>query len=409
MNRHSKQASISIRRIFKSICTAALLALMPATATYANDNISVNDYNQTETTENVEFSLSKTTYSPAVVAAADATGAPYNSLNVEIGLSKLRIFGYAQSTYYYNRNNGVNKNALDVQRIILMADAHITSKLSFFLMYDAVKSELHEYYAQYEFAPYAKLRVGQYKQPFTLESTLSPTYLSTIQFDPSILYLAGIAIDPLVGPHVARDAGVMLTGDFLNNGERDLFNYSIGVFNGPGMNMKENNNQKDVAGMLQYKPTQNLLLEGSFLAGTGHAQVASPYGMFPQGYNYARHRWNVGVEAKFSPLYLRAEYVQGYDGGVHSRGGYINMLWNIFKKCDLILNWDNLDKNTHTSLAEQEAIYNNSGFVTRLNTYTAGMQWWFHNRCRLSGQFIYTMPRTGEITREFITQLQLVF
>ena len=85
------------------------------------------------------------------------------------------------------------------------------------------------------------------------------------------------------------------------------------------------------------------------------------------------------------------------------------MLWHIYKKCDLILNWDNLDKNTHTSLAEQEAIYNNSGFVTRLNTYTAGMQWWFHNRCRLSGQFIYTMPRTGEITREFITQLQLVF
>ena len=360
-------------------------------------------------TENVELGLSKTTYTSAIVPSADATGAPYNSFNVEIGLSKLRIFGYAQSTYYYNRTDGVDKNALDVQRIILMADAQISPSLSFFLMYDAVKSELHEYYAQYQFAPWAKLRVGQYKQPFTLESTLSPTYLSTIQFDPSILYLAGIASDPLIGNHVARDAGVMFTGDFLNNGERHLFNYSIGVFNGPGMNQKENNNQKDVSGMLQYKPTKNLLLEASFLAGTGHALVPSPYGAFPQGYNYARHRWNVGVEAKFSPIYLRAEYVQGYDGGIHSRGGYVNLLCNVFKDCDLIFNWDNLDKNTHTSRAEQAALYNANRFVTRINTYTTGVQWWFHKRCRLQGQFIYGDPRVGKSTREFITQLQLVF
>ncbi len=384
--------------------TAALLLalLLPAGLLFANDN-------DTPVTENLKLEISKTTYSPATIASADATGAPYNSLNVEIGLSKLRIFGYAQSTYYYNRTNGADKNGLDIQRIILMADAQINSRLSFLLMYDAVKSELHEYYAQFQIAPYAKLRVGQYKQPFTLESILSPTYMSTIQYDPSVLYLAGIATDPLMGNNVARDAGVMLTGDFLNNGERDLFNYSIGVFNGPGMNQKENNNQKDVSGMLQYKPVKNLLLEGSFLAGTGHALTPSPFGAFPQGYNYARHRWNLGVEANFRPIYMRAEYIQGYDGGIHSRGGYVNLLCRIFKDCDLILNWDNLDKNTHTSRAQQAALYETSRFVTRINTYTTGVQWWFHKRCRLQGQFIYSQPRVGEITREFITQLQLVF
>ena len=387
------------------ITTLFLTLLFAASTVFAIGN----DGKLGNITENVELGLSKTTYTSATVPSADATGAPYNSLNVEIGLSKLRIFGYAQSTYYYNRTDGVDKNALDVQRIILMADAQISPSLSFFLMYDAVKSELHEYYAQYQFAPWAKLRVGQYKQPFTLESTLSPTYLSTIQFDPSILYLAGIASDPLIGNHVARDAGVMFTGDFLNNGERHLFNYSIGVFNGPGMNQKENNNQKDVSGMLQYKPTKNILLEGSFLAGTGHALAPSPFGLFPQGYNYSRHRWNVGVEAKFSPLTLRAEYIQGYDGGVHSRGGYVNILYRVLKNCDLMLNWDNLDKNTHTSRAEQQTLYDNNGFVTRLNTYTTGLMWWFHQRCRLQGQFIYTKPRVGEISREFITQLQIVF
>ncbi len=394
--------------IKKNLIAFALVAMLPVSVIFAN-NENESENVATPITNNVDFSVSRSIYGEAVAPAADATGAEYNSLNLEIGLSKLRLFGYAQSTYYYNRKAGIDKNALDIQRVILMADAQLTRKLSFFLMYDAVKSEMHEYYAQYEVAPFMKLRVGQYKQPFTLESILSPTYMSTIQYDPSILYLAGIATDPLMGPHVARDAGVMLTGDFLNNGERDLFNYSIGIFNGPGMNVKENNNQKDVAGMLQYKPTKNILLEGSFLVGTGHAENASPFGLFGEGCNYSRHRWNVGVEAKFSPLYLRAEFVKGYDGGVHSRGGYVNMLYRIFKDCDLIFNWDNLDKNIHTSRAEQQAIYDASGFVTRLNTYTTGIQWWFHKRCRLQGQFIYTDPRVGEISREFITQLQIVF
>lgn len=381
-------------------------AVLPMCAAFSENE---NDGGAVYRTKKIEFGLSRTLYSDEVLPTADAIGAPYNSVNIEIGLSKLRLFGYAQSTYYYNRKADVAKNAFDIQRFILMADAQLTRNLSFFLMYDAVKSELHEYYAQYEVAPYLKLRVGQYKQPFTLENILPPTYLSTINFDPSVLYLTGIATDPLIGNHVARDAGLMFTGDFLNNGERYIFNYSIGVFNGPGMNQKENNNQKDVAGMLQYKPTKNILLEGSFLAGTGHAMAPSPYGLFPAGNNYSRHRWNVGVEAKLSPLYVRAEYIQGYDGGVHSRGGYVNMLYTLFKKCDLILNWDNLDKNIHTSRAEQCALYEANGFVTRLNTYTTGVQWWFHKHCRLQGQYIFTKPRVGDISREFIAQLQFVF
>lgn len=393
----------------KQIFALILLATLSLSTVFANDGKGNDEAVNVPVTENIDFSISRTTYDPSVAPAVDATAAPYNSLNLEIGLSKLRIFGYAQSIYSYNRTKGADKNGFEVQRIILMSDAQITSRLSFFMMFDVVKSEMHEYYAQYEFAPYAKLRVGQYKQPFTLESTLSPTYLSTISFDPSMLYLAGIATDPLMGNYVARDAGVMFTGDFLNNGERDLFNYSIGVFNGPGMNRKENNNQKDVSGMLQYKPTKNLLVEGSFLAGTGHAQAPSPYGLFPAGYNYSRHRWNIGVEAKLSPIYLRSEYVQGYDGGIHSRGSYVNVLCSISKKIDLIFNWDNLDKNVHMSRAEQEALYNNTGFVTRVNTYSAGLQWWFHNRCRWQGQYIFTQPRVGAISRDFITQLQLVF
>ncbi|MBO5262716.1 MAG: porin [Bacteroidaceae bacterium] len=368
-----------------------------------------NDVETTPIEKKIEFGISTTTYPDANVAKSLGTRAETNSLNLDIGLSRLRLFGYGQMWFNYKHANKENSNSAEVKRIILMADAQITDKLSFFLMYDAAVSELHEYYAQYAFKPWLQLRVGQFKQPFTLESLYSPTFMSTIFYDPSVLYLAGIATDPLMGNNVARDMGIMFTGDFCKNKNgRYLMNYSIGVFNGPGMNIKENNSQKDVIGMLKYMPTKNLLVEGSFLVGTGHAQASSVYGATKLGDDYSRHRWNVGVEATFAPFYLRGEYIQGYDGGIHSRGGYINFIYTPIKKFDIVLNWDYLDKNTHCHKKAQKDFAIN-GWVTELQTYTAGAQYWIYKRCRLSAQFVYTRPRVGEITREFISQLQISF
>ena len=368
-----------------------------------------NDGNEISLTKSIDFGLSTTSYPAEALSKSMGTGAVANTLNIDIALSRLRIWGYGHLWYDYKNSAGKSSNGGEVKRIILMADAQITKKISFFLMYDAAVSSLHEYYGQYNFAPWAQLRIGQFKQPFTLESIYSPTFLSTILYDPSVLYLAGIASDPLIGNNVGRDTGIMLTGDFLKNSKgRYLLNYSIGVFNGPGMNQKENNSQKDIIGMLKYMPGKNFLIEGSFLAGTGHALSASPYGNIAQGEDYSRHRWNVGIEATFNPVYVRSEYIQGYDGGIHSRGGYVNVVCNLANKLDLMLNWDYIDKNTHYSRSEQEPLARN-GWVTEQHTYTAGLQYWIYKKCRLSAHYVYTKPCVGEISREFISQLQISF
>ena len=100
-----------------------MLVMIPMGALFANDENN-KETTDVSVTEKVDFSISRTMHDPATVPATDATAAPYNSLNLEIGLSKLRIFGYAQSIYYYNRTSGVDKNALEVQRVILMHRLH---------------------------------------------------------------------------------------------------------------------------------------------------------------------------------------------------------------------------------------------------------------------------------------------
>ena len=321
---------------------------------------------------------------------------PVQPLNLIIGPRKLTLWGYAQTGYTLKDVDGAQTNALDITRIILMARGELTRQLSFFIMYDAVKSQLHEYYAEYAFSSAFKIRVGQYKQPFTLESVISPTILNNISYDNSVLYMAGIATDPCMGNHVGRDAGIMLTGDFFPFKSWKLLNYSIGVFNGTGMNQKENNSQKDVIGQLNITPVKGFMLSSSFILGTGHAESDNPFGAFKAGENYKRNRWSCGTEIKTSPLYARSEFLIGNDGGIHSKGYYVDLEGHILPKFDLVADYDYLKKNNDL----------NSSVI---RSYMAGFQYWIYKRCRILSQYVRTQPKVGAATNAWITQFQIGF
>jgi hypothetical protein len=346
----------------------------------------------------IEVKLTTSTKSDKELKAQRAVDGekPVQPLNIIIGPSKLTLWGYAQTGYTLKNTAGVTTNALDITRIILMAKGELTKKLSFFIMYDAVKSELHEYYAEYAFSPALKVRIGQYKQPFTLESIISPTILNNISYNNSVLYMAGIATDPCQGNHVGRDAGIMFTGDVVNYKTWKLINYSIGVFNGPGMNKKENNTQKDVIGMLNVTPWQGVMLSTSFLLGTGHAESDSPYGAFVTGDNYKRTRWAIGTEIKTKPLYARSEFMVGNDGGIHSTGYYADFEAHVLPKFDIVADYDYLKKNNDLGSSE-------------VHSYMAGFQYWIYKRCRILSQFQRNMPLTGSPTSAWITQFQIGF
>lgn len=321
---------------------------------------------------------------------------PVQPLNIVMGPKKLTLWGYAHSHYTVQKKGDKTTNDMSVVRIILMARGELTKKVSFFIMYDARMSELHEYFGEYAFLPELKLRVGQFKTPYTLESILSPAILNNISFDNSALYMASIATDPCKGDHVGRDVGFMLTGDAITYKSWKLLNYSIGVFNGAGMNQKENNSQKDVIGMLNITPVKGLMFSTSFVLGTGHAEADNPYGAFKLGDNYKHDRWACGLEMTTSPLYARGELMTGNDGGIHSLGYYLNLEAHVLPKFDVVANYDCLKKNTNLKDSE-----------TR--TYMAGVQYWFSKRCRVQTQYVHTHPEIGSNTNALITQFQMGF
>ncbi len=344
------------------------------------------------------------------LASEDGAKEPYKGLSFDWGQQKLRVFGYGQTQFNVSESNETYDNRFEITRFILMADAQLYERLSFWLMVDlgstASDKYLHEYYAQYTFCDQLKVRMGQFKIPFMLENLLSPTSIGKVNFNEVSLYEAGIAMDPLMGVSIARDAGVMLTGDAVKMADgHPLLNYSLGLFNGTGMNIKENNKYKDVIGMLNVMPVKGLTLSGSFMIGKGHALADDNWSEIEQGEDYKRQRGSLGAEWKSRPLTLRSEWVCGRNGDITNQGFYAEAWVKLYKGLDLVLDYEFLDKNIAWNKSRQAQC----AVFTETNNYLVGLQYWLWNRCRISSQFIFNDRRTGLDSRQWVNQFQIVF
>lgn len=323
-------------------------------------------------------------------------------IHVDVKDMRLTVEGYGQANYNVTNTGGEETNKLELSRFMLMLRAQVTPELMLFVMPDLASKTsekfLHEYWGIYNFNPNLYVKVGQYKTPFSIENEKSPTDMGNIYFHDGVGYMAGIFGDPTYGNLAGRDLGVTIGGSAFpaKDGHKQL-GYSVSVFNGSGMNKTENNTQKDYVLRLNYYPIKNFMISTSAYLGTGHALVDDPYGKFSAGSNFSRNRFSVGFEAKLAPLYLRSEYLRGWNAGTPSQCAYAEAWFHVFKKqnIDLILDYEYFDKNIHLN--------------DDANNYMAGVQWWFHKKCRISSLFQFKDPKHGDITRRWVTQLQLRF
>ena len=336
---------------------------------------------------------------------------PVEPLKISIGDAvNLRFSGYAQVDYDYINEHGITSNDFNIRRVILMAEAQFTPKLTAFVMVDAANStyakHLQEFYIQYAFVPQFKLRIGQFKQPFMLENIISPRLLGTLSMNESTRYLAGIAGDPLYGNMAGRDLGLMASGDLFRAPDGHYWlNYSAGIFNGAGLNVRDNNRHKDFIAMLNVRPVEGLTVSTSCIVGKGRARNDSPFNTVEEGEDYTRNRWSAGLEYKRGRVNLRGEWAWGKDGKVNSRGGYVELALRTLPKLDLVLDFDHLNTNTTLSRAEQEMLPR----PTSTCSYLVGLQYWVYKRCRVASQYVFRDRRTGPDMHEWITQVQVSF
>ncbi len=153
----------------------------------------------------------------------------------------LKFKGYAQFDGYFPIGKSPGVSEFLVRRARFAATGFFQKKFRYMLnvSYDKGKVALQEAFLESRHIPFAKLRVGQFKVPFSL---------TNLQSDAQIDFMSRSFIVENFSP--SYDVGAMLFGEEKSK----HFNYALGVFNGRSLNQAENNNSKFLIGRIEFAP-----------------------------------------------------------------------------------------------------------------------------------------------------------
>lgn len=179
------------------------------------------------------------------------------------------------------------------------------------------------------------IQVGQFKNPLSIEnSEYSPP--SKLEFIDNALIVQRFihcGSNDMTGVSAAgRELGAQLYGGFIKN-EKQNFNYityNLAVFNGNGINTKDNNKSKDIVGRIMVNPIKNLTLAAYYQWGESDLSslnkswaplildnVANPKFTEIQ-------RYGGGIAYNDKKAFARAEYIKAKTGSLTSDGAYVS-------------------------------------------------------------------------------------
>lgn len=260
---------------------------------------------------------------------------------------------------------------------------------------------------------YFKVKVGQYKRPFTFENPMNPIDQGFNGYGQVINKLSGFS--DRTGEHASngRDIGIQVQGDFLpNENGRNLLHYQIGVFNGQGINTKDVDNKKDIIGGMWVMPIKGMRIGAFGWSGT-HARSGSYVDQDGKEGNgvvsLRQYRYALSGEYKTDELQLRAEYI-------HSTGyGFKTTYQNSDNAKDANVNWGKGNKaDGFYALAIVPVVKHKLRAKARYNLYRdkaewgsaktqyeIGLNYLFHKNLEIQSEYIFTNDRSSAVDKNF--------
>ena len=313
-------------------------------------------------------------------------------------------------------------------------------------------------YLNVRYFPQVQFKMGQYKQPFSLEELTSPNWIDFVEKS-----LANNLVP-------ARDAGIMLHGDLF----KGIINYGIGIANGYRVNQSQDtDDHKDVVGRVVFSPfsrvhnsfVKGLHLGGSFTYGKQESEsdewwnkgefktaAGTRYLEFDDDVVHDGSRSRYGAELSWflGPFSLKGEwmelrmddiYLENQKEDFNADAGYISLSYFItgeqqpFKKgvVGRVVPKKNFDPEKRTWGAWQlvarygffdadRDIFKNGfadpgRYTDRVESYTLGVNWYLNDMVRVMFNYVRTefdediLYRNERIDSEdvFLGRFQLVW
>ena len=212
-----------------------------------------------------------------------------------------KISGYLQMGY----ESQSGSNTFYLKRLRLSAAGDISSKVDYKIQFEfSGTAKVIDAYFRYKPFKELNFQFGEFKLPFSMESTdYVPHKMEFIDYPLPVRKLLNYAdICGISGS--GRDIGAQVYGSALDFGGHKVLHYNLGVFNGNGINVKDNNPQKNVVARVVLEPLQGLKFAGSLML--GH------YGKE----HFQRDRYSVGASYDNNLLYVKGEYLIGRTAGL---------------------------------------------------------------------------------------------
>lgn len=206
------------------------------------------------------------------LTAVSASAQKKQTIELPSWLSNVKLSGYGMIQYQYSGQKNAESNSFNIRMGRIALEGRIADDFYWKtqIQFNGNTSNLGssprmvDLFAEWQKFEYFKVKIGQFKNPFTFENPMHPIDQGFMGYSQNVSKLAGFS--DRAGEHASngRDIGLQLQGDFLKNANgRNLLHYQIGVFNGQGTNTKDVDNQKNVIGGVWLMPVSGMRI-GAF-------------------------------------------------------------------------------------------------------------------------------------------------
>lgn len=269
----------------------------------------------------------------------------------------LELDGYTQVRYTRGEDD---PDGFSIKRARVGLKGDILKHINYRLQIDTIKSPvLLDAQIEISFIPQAKLTFGQFKVPFSLENLTSSYALDTINRSQTV---ENLCPGRDIGAQ-GRDIGLTFSGEF------SWIEYSLGIFNGSGINKKDINEKKDIVGRFVFEPANVISLGLSHYRGK-----YSPFFRFPP---LDRERTGADVFFNRGQLSIKGEYIFAKDDQTKKYGWYVQGGFFIIpEKIQTIVKYDTFDENRDVR-------------EDRIDVITFGLNWFFSEKTKLQVNYEY--------------------
>lgn len=321
--------------------------------------------------------------------------------------------GYIIGTYKYNDTKGANNgDGFGLRLIRLYLDGTVMKDFNYRLQLE-VNGNPHVKDAFVEWAHWnwLKVKAGQFKRCFTFENPYNPWDVGVGDYGLVVKKLSGFGDRCGETSMGGRDMGVQLQGDLLKSKKDGHYqlHYQAAVFNGQGINRKDENKGKDFMGTLQYSPVKNLWIGAFGWKGqwTGNDFVGKAVTVDRDRYGFGvkyegTNGWSARSEYVRSRGYKAADYTNGVlmasNSGRHADGWYATVGVPVWRwiKC----------------YARYDAYRDDATNATLHNLYGVSANLQPHKNLMLQVQYNYGHDKTRNTDRgynQFWTQMYVRF